>query len=43
MVILLHEILEAINYRLELGLEHSKLCILSEVLHQVLRDNKLSF
>jgi len=43
MEILLHEILEAINYRLELNLDHPKLCILSEVLHQVLRDNRLSF
>ena len=41
--VLLHEVLEAINYRLELELEHPKLCVLGEVLHQVLRDNGMSF
>jgi len=41
--VLLHEVLEAINYRLELRLEHHKLCVLGEVLHQVLSDNKMDF
>jgi hypothetical protein len=39
--ILLHEILEVIDYRLQLGLEHPKICVLGEVLHQVLKDNRL--
>ena len=42
MEVLLHEILEAINYRLELGLEHHKLCVLGEVLNQVLGDNLIN-
>ncbi|SDD63110.1 hypothetical protein [Sporomusa acidovorans] len=41
--VLMYEILEAINYRLELGLEHHKLCVLGEVLHQVMRDNEINF
>ncbi len=39
----LHEILEALNYHLELELKHAKLNALSEGLFQVLRDNKLSW
>ena len=39
--ILLHEILEALNYRLELGLEHRTICVLGETLNQVLSDNQL--
>lgn len=41
--VLIHEVLEAVNYRLELGLEHHKLCVLGEVLYQVLKDNKICF
>jgi hypothetical protein len=40
---LLHEIIEAIDFRLELNLEHHKICVLSEALYQVLKDNKLRF
>ncbi len=39
----LHEILEGLNYHLELELKHAKLNALSEGLFQVLRDNKLSW
>ena len=38
---LIHEIIEAINYHLELELEHPKISSLSEALYQVLKDNKL--
>jgi hypothetical protein len=38
---LLHEIIEALNYHLELKLEHPVLSALSEGLYQVLRDNKI--
>ena len=41
--VLLHEILEAIINRCELDVEHKTLTILSESLHQVLRDNHLVF
>lgn len=41
--ILLHEIIEAVDSRLELNLEHSKICALSEALYQVLKDNPLRF
>ena len=37
--VLLHEILEALNYRLELGLEHDKITILEAGLIQIIRDN----
>ncbi len=40
---LLHEILEQINYRYELGLEHWQITILESALYQVLRDNNLNF
>lgn len=39
--VLMHEIIEALNYRLELDLEHHKICALGEVLTQVLLDNDL--
>ena len=39
--VLLHEILEALNYHLELNLEHPVINQLSEGLYQVLADNKL--
>ena len=39
----LHEILEGLNYHLELELKHSKISQLSEGLFQVLRENKLSW
>lgn len=38
---LMHEILEALDGYLSLGLEHDKLTALSFVLHQVLKDNRL--
>jgi hypothetical protein len=41
--IFLHEILECINDRCDLGLEHNVLSTLSEVLYQVVKDNKLDF
>jgi hypothetical protein len=43
--ILLHEILESILYRFNIQeeIEHEHLTLISEVLHQVLRDNKLQF
>ena len=37
--VLTHEIIEALNYRLELNLEHHKICALGEALNQVLSDN----
>lgn len=40
---LLHEILEALNGYLELGIPHDKLTVLGFSLHQVLSDNKLKF
>lgn len=40
---LLHEILEQINYRYELGLSHDKITILETALYQVLKDNELCF
>lgn len=36
---LLHEILEALNYHLELGLKHSQITALEAGLYQVLKDN----
>ncbi|WP_196600522.1 hypothetical protein [Pectinatus frisingensis] len=39
--ILIHEIIEALDYRLELNLEHHKICALGESLNQVLCDNGL--
>lgn len=39
--VLIHEIIEALNYRLELDLEHHKICALGEVLNQILLDNEL--
>lgn len=38
--VLLHEIIEAINFEYELNLEHNKISILAMALHQVLSDNK---
>jgi len=40
---LLHEIIEAINYSFELGMEHKQISALEEVLYQVLKENKLHF
>lgn len=40
---LLHEILEAIDMLLELGLNHHQICILEETLYQVLKENNLCF
>jgi len=40
---LLHEIIEGLNYHLELELDHRILSALSEGLFQVLRDNKLTW
>jgi hypothetical protein len=39
--VLLHEIIEALNYRLELDLEHYKICALGEILNQILIENKI--
>lgn len=41
--VLLHEVMEAICNRCELELDHRTLTILSESIHQVLRDNRLVF
>ena len=38
---LLHEIIEALNFHLELKLEHSAITALEGGLYQVLKDNKL--
>lgn len=38
---LLHEILEALNYHLEIKLEHSQLTSIEAGLYQVLKDNNL--
>ena len=40
---LLHEIIEAINWANELGLEHKQICTLETGLYQVLHDNRLHF
>ena len=37
---LLHEVLEAINHRCELGLEHHQIMTLESTLVQVMADNK---
>ncbi len=37
--VLIHEILEQINYRYELNLPHEKITILETALYQVIRDN----
>ena len=36
---LLHEIIEQVDYRYQLGLEHAQTCTLETALYQVLRDN----
>lgn len=36
---LLHEILEQIDYRYELNLEHDKITVLETALYQVIKDN----
>ena len=41
--VLLHEIIEAICNRCEVEIEHRVITIISENLHQVLRDNRLKF
>lgn len=40
---LMHEILEAINGYLELGLPHDKLTVLGFTLYQVFKDNQIGF
>ena len=40
---LLHEIIECINAKNDLRMEHTAITVLSEVLFQVLRDNQLNF
>ncbi len=40
---LLHEIIEAVCDLNEIEIPHSTICILSENLYQVLKDNKLHF
>lgn len=42
-VVLLHEILEAINKEHQLELEHNQITSLASCLYQVLKDNKLCF
>ena len=39
----LHEIIEAINGLYELKLSHYKITLMSEVLFQIIKDNKLDF
>lgn len=39
----LHEIIEAINGMYEMKLTHWKITVLSEVLYQIIKDNKLDF
>ena len=38
---LIHEIIEVINYRNELGMEHKQIMTLENNLYQVLKDNNL--
>lgn len=38
---IIHEIIEALNYHLELNLEHNKITALESGLYQVLKDNNL--
>jgi len=40
---LLHEIIEALNHDLEIGLEHRQISAIEAGLYQVLKDNKLHF
>ena len=40
---LLHEIIEAVNWSYELGLEHNQITALDCALFQILKDNKLHF
>lgn len=37
--VLLHEIIEQINYRYELRLEHRQISVLESAIYQVIRDN----
>jgi hypothetical protein len=41
--IFLHEILECINDRCDLDMEHKVISTMSEILYQVIKDNKLDF
>lgn len=41
--VLLHEIIEQINYHYEIGLEHKQITLLESTLYQVLKDNNLKF
>jgi len=40
---LLHEIIEALNFNLELELKHNQITALEAGLYQVLKDNRLKF
>ena len=40
---LIHEIIETIDTMCELGMEHPDMSVLSSVLYQVLKENKLTF
>ena len=40
---LLHEIIEALNYHMEIGLEHNAIMNLEAGLYQVIKDNELVF
>ena len=41
--VLMHEILEHINYQYQIEMPHDKLTTLSQALYQVMKDNKLKF
>ena len=41
--VLLHEIIEAINYMYELELPHNKITTLGNTLYQVLKENDINF
>jgi len=36
---IIHEILEQINYRYNIGLEHHQICLLETSIYQVIKDN----
>ena len=40
--VLIHEIIEAIDYRLELNLDHHTICVLGESLNQVINNTLMS-
>lgn len=41
--VLLHEIMEAIDYKFNLGINHAALTVMCTTLYQVLSDNQLRF